>query len=128
MPVRDDDHLERVGPVRILFVIAHLVPGGHEHGGRGELSLEPRVEPSDQAVGQRQGPRVSGLAVIHLAAAPQIDVGVERGQRRIVQRERYIEERGHFIVERHQAIAVYLSTNIKYTGIDWVGLRDAKFV
>lgn len=106
--VRHDGHLERVGPVRVLLVVAHPVPGGHEHGRPGELAPEPRIEPADQVVGQRQRSRVSGLAVVHLAAAPQVDVRVERRERRIVQRERHVEERRHLAVERHQTVAVHL--------------------
>lgn len=65
-----DGHLERVGPVRVPLVVAHPVPRGHEHGGRGEPALEPRVEPGHQASGAGQGARVPGLAVVHVAAAP----------------------------------------------------------
>jgi len=106
--VGDHGHLERVGPVGVLLVVAHPVPRGHEHGRGGEPALVSRVEPGHLAVGVGQSPRVPVLAVIHLSAAAQVHVGVERGQSGVVERERHVEERRHLVVERHQSIAVHL--------------------
>lgn len=101
-------HLERVGPVGVLLVIAHPVPRGHEQRRGGEPALVPWVEPGHQAVDVAQSPRVPVLAVVHLSASTQVHVGVECGQRRVVEREGHVEERRNLVVERHQAIAVHL--------------------
>lgn len=90
--VRHDGHLERVGLVGHAPEVAHPVPGGDENGRGAELFLELWVKPADQPVGLRQRALVRGLPVVHLTAATQVNVGVERGQRRVVQREQLVRE------------------------------------